>query len=76
MIRLHRLFVVCLGCWLAALGGAAAAQAYPAKSIRVVVPFAPGGATDLTARLVGQKMNDSFNPHVSRVVSARRILRA
>lgn len=64
MIRMDRLFVVCMGCWLAALGGTAAAQAYPAKSIRVVVPFAPGGATDLTARLVGQKMNDSFKQTV------------
>jgi len=64
MIRMDRLFVICMGCWLAALGGTAAAQAYPAKSIRVVVPYAPGGATDLTARLVGQKMNDSFRQTV------------
>ncbi|OFZ87923.1 MAG: LacI family transcriptional regulator [Betaproteobacteria bacterium RIFCSPLOWO2_12_FULL_62_58] len=61
---MDRLFVICMGCWLAALGGTAAAQAYPAKSIRVVVPYAPGGATDLTARLVGQKMNDSFRQTV------------
>jgi tripartite-type tricarboxylate transporter receptor subunit TctC len=40
------------------------AQAYPAKAIRVVVPYAPGGATDLTARLVGQKMQEAMKQNV------------
>ena len=40
------------------------AQAYPAKPIRVVVPYAPGGTTDLTARLVGQKMQDAMKQNV------------
>ena len=44
--------------------GAALAQAYPAKPIRVVVPYAPGGATDLTARLVGQKMQAALKQNV------------
>lgn len=48
-------------CWTAlAFGGEALAQGYPAKSIRVVAPFAPGGALDLTARTVGQKMQESM----------------
>lgn len=64
MIRLHWLFVVCMGCWLAALGGTAAAQAYPAKSIRVVVPLAPGGNHDILARIVGQRMSDNWGKPV------------
>src|SRR5688572_16686153 len=37
---------------------AALAQSYPAKPIRMVIPFPPGGATDLLGRLVGQKLSE------------------
>ncbi len=47
---------------LAASG--ACAQDYPHKSIRLVAPFSPGGATDVLARIVGQKMNERLGQPV------------
>src|ERR1700738_1827333 len=41
----------------AALAGPAFAQAYPTKSITMIVPFAAGGPTDLMARIVGERMS-------------------
>ena len=43
-----------------ALAGAAAAQTWPAKPVRVVVGFTAGGTTDVLARNVGQQLGDKF----------------
>lgn len=38
----------------------AAGQAFPAKAIRIMVPWAPGGSTDVLARLIGIKMSENW----------------
>ncbi|MDB5923962.1 MAG: hypothetical protein JWN13_2898 [Betaproteobacteria bacterium] len=40
--------------------GSAKAQDYPTKPVRFLVPFPPGGATDVFARILGQKLNDAL----------------
>ena len=44
--------------------GAVSAQGYPAKPIRIIVPYSPGGTTDLLARLVGQHLSEKWGQPV------------
>ena len=50
-----------LGTALAAVTMVAAAQEYPAKPIRVLVPFAPGGVVDTSTRILTQKMTERLH---------------
>jgi tripartite-type tricarboxylate transporter receptor subunit TctC len=45
-------------CVLTGLVFSSAAQDYPSKPVRVIDPFSPGGATDVLARVVGQKLSE------------------
>jgi len=59
-----KVILVCVGCCLGLIATTAQPQSYPFKPIKVIVPVAPGGATDMTARLVGQKMAERFGQAV------------
>src|SRR2546427_12329589 len=40
--------------------GSALAQDYPSRPVKMVVPYAPGGATDIIARILGQRLTESL----------------
>lgn len=46
------------------VAGAAAAQQWPTKPVKFIVPFPPGGATDISARLLGQKLSEMWGQTV------------
>ncbi len=51
-------------CALFSTAGMAQGQAYPVKPIRLIVPFVPGGATDIMARSLAQKLSEAFGQQV------------
>jgi tripartite-type tricarboxylate transporter receptor subunit TctC len=52
------------GTLLAALAGAALAQSYPERPVRIIVAFPPGASTDIVARLVAAKLGDALGQNV------------
>src|SRR5258708_30716721 len=59
-MRLHRFAALVL----VLFPGAALAQDWPQKPVKFIVPFPPGGATDISARLVGEKLAQIWGQQV------------
>jgi tripartite-type tricarboxylate transporter receptor subunit TctC len=56
---MKRLTLALLSAAALAIGGAAVAQdKYPSKPVKIIVPYAPGGATDITSRLFGEQLKN------------------
>jgi tripartite-type tricarboxylate transporter receptor subunit TctC len=55
MRAIVRLLAICTAVFLP---GIAVAQQYPTKAVRIVVPFPPGGVTDVATRLIAQKLSE------------------
>ncbi|SHH67924.1 tripartite tricarboxylate transporter substrate binding protein [Pollutimonas bauzanensis] len=65
MKKIPVLFQACaLAAGLLLTSAGAWSQAYPAKQVRVIVPYAPGGGADILARLIGQKLGASWGQPV------------
>ena len=60
MRTLRLIALICVAC----LPALTYAQAYPAKPVRIIVPFAPGGATDIVTRLLAQKLTEMWGQQV------------
>jgi tripartite-type tricarboxylate transporter receptor subunit TctC len=41
-----------------------AASSYPSKTVKIISPFAPGGATDILARILGQKLGEAWKQSI------------
>ena len=74
--------ILCIVCTLAPV--LSHAQAWPTKTVRIVVPFAPGGASDVFARLLGQRLTERLGqqfivenkPGASTTIGAAEVARS
>jgi tripartite-type tricarboxylate transporter receptor subunit TctC len=60
----HRLRYIAVVCLCALASASAAAQEFPSRTIRIIVPFPAGGPTDILSRIVAQKMSEDWGQPV------------
>jgi tripartite-type tricarboxylate transporter receptor subunit TctC len=62
--RLGALFPMMLVCVVALGSGMAAAQSYPTKPVRLIIPFPPGGSNDIVGRFIATKLTERLGKQV------------
>ena len=55
---------LCAAVWAGAAPDAAAQGAYPSKNVQIILPYSPGGSTDVIARAVAQRLSDLWGKNV------------
>jgi len=81
ILRLSRVFLPILLCACASLAGA---QSWPAKPVRIVLQFPPGGSTDVVARILAQSLGQSLGqpvivenkPGADGAIAAEQVMRS
>src|SRR5687768_11386758 len=63
-MRTIKAMIVAAACALAPAALAQGVASYPAKSIKIIVPFTPGSATDVMARIVGERLTTAWGQPV------------
>ena len=61
---MKRSAAIILGLLLISLGHAVVAQTYPARTVRMILPFPPGGPTDILGRTIAQKLSEQMGQQV------------
>ena len=64
LVKRSLVFLSLITCALSLGIAGAFAQGYPSKPIRIVIPFTPGSASDILARLIGPKLNEKWGQQV------------